>query len=258
MHSEYVENGYFLIENLFDPNEVAEICSVVTEFHEAWKFENNKFYLNEAVNSAYLTDTKYLSKRSRIKLFKFIGSHKLMNVVLSTPLRHAAFMNTQLFFDPINPNQKNYWHRDPQYHLSVEEQEQALDGPEVIHFRIPLYDEPGIELIPGTHKRWDTEEELHIRLEKSESNNSQHISTGVTIPLSKGDLLVFSGNMIHRGLYGRNRLALDILFCERVPELVQFVRNGCLPDQETLNILQNTTAFENTIKVKSDGHAKPT
>jgi len=64
-----------------------------------------------------------------------------------------SIMNTQLFFNPVNDGQKNYWHRDSQYHLSIEEQKEALVGPDVVHFRIPLTNEPGIELVPCTHQR---------------------------------------------------------------------------------------------------------
>ena len=38
-----------------------------------------------------------------------------MNVVDSVIPTNPAFMNTQLFFNPINPAQKDFWHRDCQY-----------------------------------------------------------------------------------------------------------------------------------------------
>ena len=160
-------------------------------------------------------------------------------------------MNTQLFFNPVNHEQKNYWHRDPQYHLSIDQQKQALLGPEVIHFRIALEDEPGIELVPGSHKRWDSDEELAVRLEVSGQKNDQDISSGLSIPLAKGDLLIFSANMIHRGLYGKNRMSLDILFCEAQPEFVQFAEADCLPTNEHMSYCENPIAFQNTIKIKS-------
>jgi len=225
---------------------------VINRFHLAWQADNREFYESQAVNSAYLTSTKYLNDKQRNILFQFISTNKLMNIVAHTAIIKAAFMNTQLFFNPVNVAQKNYWHRDPQYHLSVDEQQTALKGPEVIHFRIALADEPGIELIPGTHKRWDNKEELDIRLEQSGRNNYNNISTGTTVPLKKGDLLVFSANMIHRGLYGKNRLALDILFCEARADLVKFIDGDCLPDKKTIKSMQNGSAFVNSIKLKSN------
>ena len=40
--------------------------------------------------------------------------------------------------------------------------------------------------------------------------------------LRRGDLLGFSANMIHRGIYGDDRLALDILLCENDPDILKY------------------------------------
>ncbi|MBL4631973.1 MAG: phytanoyl-CoA dioxygenase family protein [Paraglaciecola sp.] len=149
-------------------------------------------------------------------------------------------MGSQLFFDPVKSNQANYWHRDPQYHLSVDEQKLALSGPEVLHVRIPLTVDPGVEVVPGSHKNWDTDEQLQIRLEENGHKNSEILSTGVEIPLQVGDVLFFSANMIHRGLYGNNRLALDLLYCEREPQLIEFIQLKHQPSAEMLADLDNS------------------
>jgi ectoine hydroxylase-related dioxygenase (phytanoyl-CoA dioxygenase family) len=250
MKNEYIKNGYLHIKNLFNVQEIAPITDVIKIFHSAWQADNRDFYESQAVNSAYLTNKKHLNSEQRNTIFRFVSATKLMNIVAQTTIIDPAFMNTQLFFNPVNLQQKNYWHRDPQYHLSVEEQQAALKGPEVIHFRIALADEPGIELIPGTHKRWDNKEELDIRLERSAKNNYDDISSGVTVPLKKGDLLVFSANMIHRGLYGKDRLAFDIIFCEADKSLMKFVNDDCLPDEECIVNMQNNAAFKNSMKFK--------
>lgn len=228
---------------------------MVTRFHHSWRQENARFYAEKAVNSAYLTGKKHLNDAERLTLFEVIGSAKLMDVVMSVMGDRPAFMNTQLFFDPVNAEQKNYWHRDPQYHLSIEEQKKTLFGPEVVHFRIPLVDEPGVELIPGTHRRWDSDEELNVRLEQNGQKNSDNLSSGVRVRLNAGDLLVFSANMIHRGLYGLNRMSLDILFCDPVPELMQFVDDDCLPAAEILGKLENPAALARTLEIKAKNGA---
>jgi len=251
LKTEYNKNGYMLFKGFFNEQEIAPICDVITKFHLAWQADNQEFYTKRAVNSAYLTSKKYLNDEDRNILFQFISTHKLIDVVTQMPMIKVAFMNTQLFFNPVNLSQKNYWHRDPQYHLSLEEQQQALAGPEVLHFRIALTDEPGIELIPRTHKCWDSEEELNVRLEQVGKSNYNDISTGVVVPLNKGDLLVFSANMIHRGLYGKDRLSLDVLFCEAEESLVNFVDADCLPDKDVINNLQQPIAFNNTLAIKN-------
>lgn len=251
MNQAFEKHGYFVIQNLFSEGELRDLTVVLEEFHASWKVKNAEFYAGKAVNSAYITGTEHLDNAKRNTIFKFIGSAKLMNAVCDVIPDCPSFMNTQLFFDPSTPSQKNYWHRDTQYHLSIEEQKKALFGPKVIHFRIPLFNEPGIELIPGTHKRWDTNEELEVRLETNERKNYDDLSTGVAVKLKAGDLLVFSANMIHRGLYGNDRLALDVLFCAPAPNLLAFVKDECQPDQATIEKLENGSAFVNTKTLKN-------
>ena len=252
MINDYEVNGYLVLKDIFDVDELQRLRDVVVQFHQSWKQENSRFYAEKAINSAFLTAKGHLKDAEREALFKFIGSAKLMDVVISIMGRRSAFMNTQLFFDPVNAIQKNYWHRDPQYHLSLAEQKDALTGPEVLHFRIPLVDEPGLEFIPGTHKRWDSDEELDVRLGRNGRQHHDDLPAALRVIPKPGDLLVFSANMIHRGIYGLDRLSLDILFCDPVPALVKFVDDNCLPDQSTLARLENRTAFDSAIEVKAN------
>lgn len=252
MNEDYDENGYVVFKNFVRDSDLKKLRETATRFHQSWKQENTQFYVEKAVNSAYLTAKKHLNSADRELLFKFIGSAKFMDAVVSIMGGRPTFMNTQLFFDPVNEGQKNYWHRDPQYHMSIDEQKLALLGPNVVHFRIPLSDEPGVELIPGTHRRWDNDDELDVRLERNGRKNHENLSTGKAVKLDAGDLLIFSANMIHRGIYGMDRMSLDILFCDPVPELVKFVENNCLPDSDVLEQLENADAFKSVIDIKAN------
>jgi len=251
MNRAYRESGYLLIRDFLSDDEILTLHNVVAEFHRLWQKDNATYYAQSAVNSAYLTNREYLNDRQRQMLFDFIGSEKVMSIVNELIPKQPCFLNTQLFFNPVNPKQSNYWHRDPQYHLTIEQQKSAISSSEVIHFRLPLLDELGIELVPGTHKRWDSTEELNVRLEQEGHKNNQPLSEGKVIKLDAGDLLIFSANMIHRGLYGLDRLAFDILFCQPDPSVIQFVSNDSLPSAEALTSLENSDAFDNTIKLKS-------
>lgn len=251
MNKAYSESGYLLIRNFLNANEILVLHEVLAEFHCLWQKENASFYLNSAVNSAYLTDRKHLNKTQRLVLLNFIGSTKIKQLVDELIPHQPCFLNTQLFFNPANMNQNNYWHRDPQYHLSIEEQKAALSRTEVIHFRLPMFDEPGIELVPGTHKRWDSNEEQNVRLEENGHTNNEALSQGKVIKLAAGDLLIFSANIIHRGIYGLDRLALDILFCQPDPDVIQFVSQDSLPSENELQKIENPDIFSNTIKLKS-------
>jgi hypothetical protein len=84
-----------------------------------------------------------LTEAQRLALFSLISDMRLLEAV-NQVIQSPVFMRTQLFFDPFNTKQHNYWHRDPQYHLTVEEQKLALTGPEVLHVKIPLTADAGL------------------------------------------------------------------------------------------------------------------
>ena len=50
--------------------------------------------------------------------------------------------------------------------------------------------------------------------------------------------------MLHRGIYGQQRKALDVLFCDPVPELLRFADISCLPDPGIS--LEDASAFNVT------------
>ncbi|MGR6874167.1 phytanoyl-CoA dioxygenase family protein [Pseudomonas sp. HK3] len=243
MNDQFEKNGYILLESFFSDDTLASIREILISFHAAWKKKYEKFYTEKAINSAYITKQGELDEAYRFALFQFLTSNKFAYVVRSIFIEPPIFMNTQLFFDPFNHGQKNYWHRDPQYHLSIDEQKAALSGPEVVHFRIPLFNEPGIELIPNTHKRWDSPHEQAVRLEECGHKSSENLGEGLSIELKAGDLLVFSANMIHRGLYGQDRLSLDVLFCDNHPDLMGFIDRDGYPKDDDYERLDNIWMF---------------
>ena len=250
LNSNYDDQGYFVIRNYFTASEISSLRKVVLKFHKLWQQDNAKFYQEEAFNSSLITGSQYLALDDRVALFNFISSKKIMNVVDSVIPTNPAFMNTQLFFNPINPAQKDFWHRDCQYDHDVEVQKKVIHDTQVVHLRVPLFDELGMELVPGTHKRWDNEEEFNVRQEEKSRLSSENLSTGKKIRLAAGDLLVFSADMIHRGLYGMDRLALDILVFDSSANFVDYVDDDCLPDSSILDKIDDPRLFINTIDLK--------
>ena len=253
LNSSYDDQGYFVIKNYFTASEISSLRKVILKFHELWKKDNIKFYQEEAFNSSLITGSKYLAYDDRMVLFNFISSKKIMKLVDSLIPIKPAFMNTQLFFNPVNPQQKDFWHRDCQYDYDVEGQKKVIHETQVLHLRVPLFDELGIELVPETHKRWDNDEEFNVRQEEKGRVSSESLSTGKRIKLDAGDLLLFSADMIHRGLYGLERLALDILVFDSAGNYADYVDDDCLPDSSMLDKIVDPSLFTNTIHLKSHG-----
>jgi ectoine hydroxylase-related dioxygenase (phytanoyl-CoA dioxygenase family) len=247
----YNDQGYFVFRDYFTGSEISSLRKVILKFHELWKQEHAEFYEQEAFNSSLITGSQYLASDDRVTLFNFISSKKVMNVVESVIPTNPAFMNTQLFFNPVNPQQKDFWHRDCQYDHDIEGQKKAIQDTQVLHLRVPLFDELGMELVPGTHQRWDNDEEYNVRQEEKGRVSSENLSTGKAIKLAAGDLLVFSADMIHRGLYGLDRLALDILVFDPAGDFADYVDDDCLPDISMLDKIDDPRLFTNTMQLKS-------
>ncbi|WP_158967194.1 phytanoyl-CoA dioxygenase family protein [Paraglaciecola sp. L3A3] len=248
---DYDSQGYFVIRQYFTEDEISSLRQTILKFHQAWKKDHQVFYEEEAFNSSLITGSEYLAPEDRVKLFNFISSTKMMAVVESLIPNSPAFMNTQLFFNPVNPQQKDFWHRDCQYDHNLEGQQKAIAETQVVHLRVPLFDELGMELVPGTHKRWDNAEEFNVRQEVKGKVSSDDLSTGEKIPLAAGDLLVFSADMIHRGLYGLDRLALDILVFDPQGDFVDYVDDDCLPDMAMLDKIHDPRLFVHTMQLKT-------
>ncbi|MCJ8312290.1 MAG: phytanoyl-CoA dioxygenase family protein [Saccharospirillaceae bacterium] len=251
LNNNYKQHGYFVIRNYFSESEIVSLREVVLNFHDSWKQDNKEFYEEVAFNSSLITGSEYLNSADRIKLFNFISSTKIMQLV-DCVIPTAAFMNTQLFFNPINPELKDFWHRDCQYDHDINIQKQVIKQTQVLHLRVPLFDEPGMELVPGTHTRWDNEEEFNVRQEIKGKLSNNNLSTGKTIKLGAGDILLFSADMIHRGIYGMDRLALDILVFDTAGDFADYVDDDCLPEPAILDKIKHPRLFLNSINLKKN------
>ncbi|MCW7469524.1 phytanoyl-CoA dioxygenase family protein [Leptospira kanakyensis] len=203
--------GYYLFPNYFPMDMVRILKKILLRSNAEWSKELNH---PRNVNSAYLTSTKFTKDTNdRNILFQFIESEPLLNIgkiVFDEPM---YFLNTQIFFNPEDPNKLPYWHRDIQYMgIPEEDQYKRIQKDFVWHFRIPLETDPGIWVVPGSHKRWDTEEERKIRLELEGKKNHEELPNQILIPHNPGDLLVFSAHLIHKGNYDTNRFSFDIIY----------------------------------------------
>ncbi|MCB1648664.1 MAG: phytanoyl-CoA dioxygenase family protein [Pseudomonadales bacterium] len=250
IRTHYQAQGFVHLHGFFAEPEVESLRKSLAAFHENWLRQNEALYCKGAINSAYLTDDAAAGKATRRQLFQILGDSRIAQLLEALVSEPQAFLNTQLFFDPKNPAQPNYWHRDIQYAgLSLEEQQAQFCRMNMFHLRLALRDEPGLELMPGTHRRWDTDEEFAVRMKQAGRRVDEPLPGAQVVPLSAGDLLVFSANMLHRGLYGMGRFAFDMLFCDARPDLLRYARRSCLPSEEELAGVDCPQLFTRTRQV---------
>ncbi|WP_019507066.1 phytanoyl-CoA dioxygenase family protein [Pleurocapsa sp. PCC 7319] len=242
---QYAERGYAVIKKLLNQDEIEKITIIVDLIYDRWLNENGDALIeHQLINMHSLTHPRYFknNKSERIKFFELIAPEQLTDLIEKMFGKGINFHNTQLFFNPYTNTKTPYWHRDLQYSL-IEDSIQAQEQNNILslHIRIPLIAEKGIELVPGTHKRWDSELERNVRLELNGHINSEKLPGGILIELEPRDILIFNAQMIHRGNYGLNKVrkALDLCIGKQHHLLSGFLDRDILPNDDEIRCISN-------------------
>lgn len=242
--------GYVVVKKLFDRRDIEKLTTIIDRIHSQWLNENHADFIeHKLVNMHSLTSPRYFGGHEveRLLFFQTIASNRLTHLLDDMFGDGLYFHNTQLFFNPFENTRPPYWHRDMQYtpiddSVLENEQQNML----TLHVRIPLVHEKRVELIPGTHKRWDTGLERNVRLELSGHKNSEDLPGAVLIELAPGDVLIFNAQMIHRGNYrlNKSRKALDLCLGKQHPFTSQYIDESTLPNTGELDQIANNQWYK--------------
>jgi ectoine hydroxylase-related dioxygenase (phytanoyl-CoA dioxygenase family) len=243
--NEYDDLGYIILRNFLNDIEINSISKHVNNVFNSWMRSNeSEVFDYQLVNMHSLTQKEYFKNNpeERVDFFNAISPIKLVNLLESMFDSEIYFHNTQLFFNPLNSKRLPYWHRDMQYSpLSDDIQKAEQNNMLSLHIRIPLEKEKGVEIIPGTHKRWDTELERDVRLELNGHTNNEQLPNAKLIDLDVGDILIFNSQMIHRGNYQLNnsRKALDLCVGKYHQLTFGYFDKQVLPTDEEIELIKH-------------------
>lgn len=160
------------------------------------------------------------------QLLQFLASARLCALLrdLAPPSAGDPWLKTlQYFHEQTVRDWQGAWHRDSQFGRSDPEVERAfVHSTTAVRFRVACLPDDRLELVPGTHARWDTDDELAIRKRQALAGLVVPVDSiaDVAMPgaervvLEPGDACVFHAWMIHRGSYTRSpaRRTLDGFF----------------------------------------------
>ena len=243
--AQFEKHGYAILRNFFDNKEISVLSRHIDRIYQKWKQENEVLiFENKLVNMHSLTSRVYFQEcpQQRIAFFELIAPEKLTGTLEKIFGPGIYFHNTQLFFNPSNFEQRPYWHRDMQY-SSVEDSVQRDEQNSIssLHVRIPLIPERGVELVAGTHRRWDNAQERNVRLELNGHKNSEPLPDSHLVDLDPGDILIFDAQMIHRGNYELNpeRKAFDLCVGKYHPLTSSFLDPQVLPTDKEIEQISN-------------------
>jgi hypothetical protein len=110
------------------------------------------------------------------------------------------------------------WHRDSQIGRSDPEIERAVvETTTWVHFRVALEADDRLEIVPGSHARWDTPDELRLR--RGPRRNGSDMPGASRVALAAGDACVFHAWSVHRATYRREpvRRTIDAVYAFSSP-----------------------------------------
>ncbi len=103
----------------------------------------------------------------------------------------------QLFCSPVRDHGPDKWHRDTSPTTDAPLQGLAMDmmanGPGYVQWNLPLYDDNVLWVIPGSHRRANTDEENRQLLE----NDRAPLPGGIPVELKAGDAVAYTTFILH-------------------------------------------------------------
>jgi hypothetical protein len=224
--------GYFVVPAFLNPTELGELrraCDIALDRARAESTENG----HTTPKIGIFTEPSYFSHQPGAldHHTTFDGSGRVCALVDGlapegedgTPL----LKNTDYYHEQTKRDWDGDWHRDSQFGQPDPELERRrILSTTSVHVRVALENDDRLEIVPGSHRRWDTPEELQIR--KGSKRTSSAMPGATRIALEAGDACVFHAWSIHRATYRRVplRRTLDSLYAFGGPNRQWTVPSG--------------------------------
>jgi hypothetical protein len=216
--NEWERDGYFVLEAFATPDERAElrgVCDLVLE-----RMLAEREAVGDATNIAFLTQRRWFGDdlAPLARMLRWIASPRVRERLEPLGPSPLLFFNTQYFHEQARRAWDGPWHRDTQFEAADAAEERArMRSSTAIHFRIACEPDDRLELVPGSHRRWDSPDEHAIR--GGDAPARSDMPGRVRIALDGGDACVFHAWMIHRGSYGPVpvRRTFDVLYTLGTP-----------------------------------------
>ena len=73
----YEQSGFVHLPAFLDQHELVQLRQITARFHQQWLIENQNFYRQRAINSAYLTHVDRMPAEDRHNTFRLNHSKKI-------------------------------------------------------------------------------------------------------------------------------------------------------------------------------------
>lgn len=210
---QWQEQGYLVIPGVFDPARIAGLHELCESAYAQWREHSTP--KNQPMSFAYgprawlllhLNHAGYYQERPEwlARLLDAIAEPLALEILRDLFREEPVFMQANYYIDPPGESWAGAWHRDSQFFTNGDEEKERADlaaeadPPRELHMHIPLVPTAATAVVPGSHLRWDTEEENRIRRHDPQAGI---MPNGERLALQPGDLAFFHVNTLHRGYY---------------------------------------------------------
>ena len=127
----------------------------------------------------------------------------------------VGFHELLLLCNPVRDHGPDKWHRDTSPAADAPLQGLATDlmanGPGYVQWNVPLYDDDVLWVIPGSHRRDNTEEEERQWVE----DNRAPLPGAIPVELKAGDAVVYTNFILHWPSNYSSKLRRTIIFAHQ-------------------------------------------
>ena len=119
--------------------------------------------------------------------------------------KKVLLRGTSYWFTPKTLRSPGNWHRDVQYIVdTIDEQKafvQSRAAQTGAQLMLALLPSECNEYLPGSHLRWDTDDELQMRMGDELTEATGDLEGAVRVKQAPGDVAIFNATGLHRGQY---------------------------------------------------------
>jgi len=180
----WAKEGYVVVPGLFSETRATRLRVICEAILQQWRVCNPE--TGKPAGDRNATVMRHLNHSGYFRngadgvgteLLESIAEPELLTVCQSILGETPLFRCTSLFCNPLDSSKDGSWHRDSQFHHPDPDEEKAAIGElneegDSIQLQVALVASDDVEVVPGSHLRWDTEAEFDIR-RAHEGVNSQ-------------------------------------------------------------------------------------
>ena len=205
IEQQFQHQGYAVFPQLLETQQINELVEICDRIKLQW-FHNKygQAYKPRKKNISFFGDANYFQLNSIESqcLAKIATDNRVLTILQRISKYKLLLNDVEYFFNPSGASWHGEWHRDGQAVADSDSIERSrIFNSDFIRVHIALMPENFLEIMAGSHNRWDKLEELVIRKGLCGRNPAEVMTEATKIHLEQGDAVFFSGYSIHRASY---------------------------------------------------------